>query len=676
MSSPFAKWNLDPSTVKWIDKTRGIGPDPAARPLAPPMPAAPVAKYASSGGDIPDPPDVRYGGGVIGSPNGNAASPGSTAGAPQPFVQPWFRGAEPPPKPALPVVTGGLLGRDPAALDSSTAEESGERLGSAAGAGAAAGMQADTTQAAADEERKKVEAGDALPTMPAGYTQPAHWQPGTHEVHMQHGYSEEEVAPYAQARGEALERGERAGEVANAIGHQQGIAKAAEANAYADLTQRYAEDRQALEERKTRYVDMERQKLDELALQSQQKSDPEAFFKERGTFANVLTTLGLALGSFGASLTKSPNWAMDMINAKVNANIRSQEQNIAQAGKAYDVRSNLFKTNLDTFGDRERAIQATRINGLDQVHSMLAAKLADASLPLEERQNALALQEKVATERGTALKEFMTLTHTAVSEAANERYVPAQTIGGAGGGQKRPEHLVTLPDGTTVQMDSAETAKKAQEVSFGYSQLIDINNRIMQKREQIKALADHPYDNYDKIRSLSRQIHDETETKIKLMSQSEDHSVVREAEHERAEEQQGGSTRGLGVVAHGAVAGSYDRGVDDVLRNQNSRWTEAPRLFVQAGSGPIVQKGYTPDAQGRPQPAARYTGQDVQPPQQLPPKGFKPMDPRVVSAPTAPTPLRESTPPEPVFSGVAAAPAAPGATKNKKGDRLKTGRIK
>jgi hypothetical protein len=57
--------------------------------------------------------------------------------------------------------------------------------------------------------------------------------------------------------------------------------------------------------------------------------DQDRIWRKKGTGASILAVIGSALGAFGSALTKTPNFALEIINGAIDRDIRAQEQEIA-----------------------------------------------------------------------------------------------------------------------------------------------------------------------------------------------------------------------------------------------------------------------------------------------------------------------------------------------------------
>lgn len=496
-------------------------------------------------------------------------------------------------------------------------------------------------QAAANQDdADQVASGQAMPVAAPSYTIPAHWQAGTHAVAMQRGMDPDELEEGEQYRdaatGQGLLASDKRLEAAQRAGMADGIYATARAAAAQKANERIAE----INREKAAFVQTEQAKLEKFAVAAQKQVDPEAYWKDKGTLGRLGAAIAIGLGQFGALMRGGPNTAWQIIQSGIQENIDAQKANIATAKHAFDMKQSLYARNLMEFGDREKAALATKINYLDQVAGMVDQMKVAAGQSANEA-NYHDIQKKIFDERAQTKDQFAIRTHTQVSEQENEHFVPAQRIGGGAAAMKRPGNLITLTDGTTVQMASDTEHKEAVAKIQSLDRLQRLNNEILTLRQQTAKLD--PLLDKTQYDTNMAKLNDMAIDKIDLMSIAKEQGVVKEAEFARAKNEQSMATNGLGLFKGNPIA-AKDRDVaDEVIRAQNERWNKDQHAYVRASGVPIVKKGYVADANGRLTPAGAYTGQDVDLPSTLAPRGSAPMDGSTkVRAQGAP--LSETTP--------------------------------
>ena len=480
---------------------------------------------------------------------------------------------------------------------------------------------------------------------PSARTVPAHWQPGSHAVSLQRGMAPEELERGEYYRDVAEDHGLAAADKQLEAARQNGMADAIYSSAHAMMAERTNAQLENLKRQRDAYVADEHKKFEQLAAAAQKEVDPNAYFKERGTGAQLATALMIGLNEFAVLWRgRGTNTAKSIIDDAINRNIDAQKTNIANARGALAARETAYARNLAAFGDAERTTLATKVNYLDQVAAQLDAHRAGAKNDQAEA-GYNDLVQKLNADRAQAADRFSQLTHTQANETMNEHFVPAQTVGGPAA-VKREGNLVTLSDGTTYVMPSEKTA----ETSIAKIQNLDMlqrrNNQILQLRDQASRL-DPILDRteYQKKLALLKELADE---KVSLMSIGLGQGTVREGEYERAKEFAANAENGLGFFKGNPIAKAQRESADYVLRAQTKKWADDQRAFVTSAGGAIYQRGYARDQAGNLKPTGRYTGQDATPTEELPPEGSKPMNSRT-ELPTAPAPLRTRTPMAPRF---------------------------
>lgn len=89
--------------------------------------------------------------------------------------------------------------------------------------------------------------------------------------------------------------------------------------------------------------------------------NPNRAMERMGVGGRILATIGQAFGAFGAAITHSPNFAQQMIERAIDADIKAQENDIAARGHAVNMANN--------------TVANFRQKGLDNQASMAAARL-------------------------------------------------------------------------------------------------------------------------------------------------------------------------------------------------------------------------------------------------------------------------------------------------------------
>jgi len=130
-----------------------------------------------------------------------------------------------------------------------------------------------------------------------------------------------------------------------------------------------------------------------------QKIDPTRFYQNMSTGQKIFRSIALVLGGLGASLTKGPNIAYEMIEKEVERDIEAQKANIGK-------KQNLLSANMQKYGNINAAQQATMM----QINAAIQGQIAQAAAKYGgafANANAQALVAKLKNEnlvRGQELK--------------------------------------------------------------------------------------------------------------------------------------------------------------------------------------------------------------------------------------------------------------------------------
>lgn len=507
-------------------------------------------------------------------------------------------------------------------------------------------------------ERDAAASGQAAPT--PGYMTPAGWQHATQEATVAHGISKEALEPWRSAKLDAAIEENWANKLQGEVDQERAGIQAGVMVTHAMAEQQAAAQMNDIARTKQQYISAEQDKFQRLVADAQGNADPDAYWKERGP-GGVMAALSVALGAFGASLTGGQNAALQIVQGDIDRNIRAQEQNLANKRHAVDMASNLYAQNLAAFGDRERAVLATKAQYYAQVDAMAQAQAArlgtkDAEIKLSKLQAALA-EQRAADE-----KDFVSATEDRVTEHMADRWRPAQMVGGGGtGSAKALENTVTLSDGTTAQFQSGDTHKDAIKQVTVLDKLTRMNQRALSIRKELRDI--NPVIDRTNYMTKMGELEDLEEEKSALLSSKEGQGVLRDNEYLRKVRTQTKYTQGFGWEhATNPLAYQWRDSADNNLRAQNERMMTDQHGLARSAGARLVKKGYVTDAQGNLVPVGKYTGQDVQPTAPLAPRGFKPMD-ASKPVPTMPAPLTETTPAAPNFGRVSTSPPSIGGTK-------------
>ncbi len=315
--------------------------------------------------------------------------------------------------------------------------------------------------------------GDAEPGMMSspGHYVGARWVPGSRSMTTQHGIDESKLAPGQKERSTATEYAQWASQDIEHAAAKEAQGDVAYAAAHAQAVEQHAAEQARIQNEKQAYTIREHEKLDTLAQAAQAQIDPEAAKGSSG--AQLFAALAVGLGTFGSSITGGPNTALQIVNANIDRRISAQQSNINNAHKALSNEENLYKANLEAFGDKDRAALATKMQYLDQAKAQLDQVYAGAKSNRNDAQYH-AMQEGILNKKAEYLDQFGVLTADRVATTGNEHYAPAHMEGGgASVGTKGKEELYvpslhiyarTKEEAKELRANSARTQNTVREL--------------------------------------------------------------------------------------------------------------------------------------------------------------------------------------------------------------------
>lgn len=107
--------------------------------------------------------------------------------------------------------------------------------------------------------------------------------------------------------------------------------------------------------------------------------DPNRYVNNMTSGAKVSTSIGLLLGGFGSSITGQENPAMKFLNQQIENDLKAQQAN-------QNTKENLFKFNMQQFGNETDAANATRAMYADIYASKLEAEAGRLKDPMAKAQ--------------------------------------------------------------------------------------------------------------------------------------------------------------------------------------------------------------------------------------------------------------------------------------------------
>lgn len=180
-----------------------------------------------------------------------------------------------------------------------------------------------------------------------------------------------------------------------------------------DAAKQEAEERQSfLEEQRTQNMLAAQNQQDEIDKQTtavsklqssyeaarddfmNSKVDPDAYLKGGGGSTALFSMLGMAMGAFGATLGRTPNFAENFVQSQIERNIRSQEAQINVKGKAAD---NMLADLTRSLGDKKLAVSAMR-QMLTERAAIEAQQVGASSKSAQIQANATEVAAKLASQ--------------------------------------------------------------------------------------------------------------------------------------------------------------------------------------------------------------------------------------------------------------------------------------
>lgn len=109
------------------------------------------------------------------------------------------------------------------------------------------------------------------------------------------------------------------------------------------------------------------------------KIDPGRVWKNAGIPGTMLGLAGLFLGTWGSSLARTPNAALDIFNKTVDNDLQAQRTDVENKRFAAQGQSNLYGMMRQEFGDSDVAYSAARLAAQEQFKTKIDAVAAQAA---------------------------------------------------------------------------------------------------------------------------------------------------------------------------------------------------------------------------------------------------------------------------------------------------------
>ncbi len=343
--------------------------------------------------------------------------------------------------------------------------------------------------------------------------------------------------------------------------------------------------------------------------------DPAKYWTNRTAGAKVLGLVSVALGGFADRLLGRENSALKVIQSGINDEINSQLSNRQIAGQKAARQQTLLQLHLDRLGDKDKAIDATKLalydNVLDQMDAYKAQHGAEGSDAAY-----LKLKSDILTNRAELVNKMGLQEADDVNKTATETWHNATYAGGGGPGKGNMEgyELIPVPASDQTAEKGAMIAvpkgshQKLGEIVGSTNAIIGINQDALARIEEIN--QDMPLVKKGDVEAIKRvqanrkTLEDLGQRKASLISAAEGQGVLKEAEFERAMSDR--------VIFNDW----YKPGVDikKRIQAQNNGLAGAAGRMVQGVGGQRVQMAYARDKNGALQPNPLFTGKMYVPP--------------------------------------------------------------
>lgn len=229
---------------------------------------------------------------------------------------------------------------------------------------------------------------------------------------------------------------------AAAWGRNAGVAEAnrevAILDQHARIQAAHADELRQRGENQRQRVDAELAKLNAYTSKVQkQEIDPDLYFKQGGGAGGFAAALAVFAGAVGqgfmarAGNLQARNVGLDALNDSIRENIDVQKANAANSSKKLEDQRSLLGVMTHTFGEGERAEQATWIQYLEHAKTRLASAASEAKSDWAQARyrDAIAnIDGEIAGRR----EKWDQMTQDHVTRVEHDVNAPAQYAGGAG----------------------------------------------------------------------------------------------------------------------------------------------------------------------------------------------------------------------------------------------------
>lgn len=432
----------------------------------------------------------------------------------------------------------------------------------------------------------------------------------TTQAHMGHAVPEEAKRAYGASSALELEGADKRAAADRDYYMQVRNAQEARLQANSDAITQHAR----VQAQRDDVVKQRMAQIEALNAEASAQIDPEKYWNDRGAGARILGAFAAALGQYAAVKTGTVNAAANVIENNINREIQAQIQNAQQKGNQAARQERLLDIHLAQLGDKDKAIDATRLGLYDNVLAQIDQYGSENKARVSEA-NLAALKGEILAKRGDLVNKMGLQEADDVNRAYSEQYRPAQYAGGGGtpAGKMEGYELIPVPasDRTAEKGQLIAVPKGAHEklgaIVGATNTLVGINQEALERIQKIrkdteiikgKASGDKT-DALARIQSERKALEDLAQRKASALSNAEGQGVLKEAEFERA------------MNDRVMFTDWWKPGVDveQRIQAQNNSLTGAAGRMVQGYGGQRVKMAYTRDKNGALQPTPLFTGQ-------------------------------------------------------------------
>jgi hypothetical protein len=159
--------------------------------------------------------------------------------------------------------------------------------------------------------------------------------------------------------------------------------------------------------------------------------NPNRAYERMGVGGRILATIGQAFGAFGSAITHTPNYAQQMIERAIDADIRAQEHEIAARGQLVNMANNRYAMFRQQGLDNQAAFAATKLSYLQAAQAQID-KITAAS------------NNDIIKAKGAELKAGLEQKAVDTLMAHGQMAITSAPAGALGGGPRTFEDQVKL----------------------------------------------------------------------------------------------------------------------------------------------------------------------------------------------------------------------------------------